>query len=154
MVKPTIASVKETAIFLVTYTLVGFIGFGANLGMFSLLLKADVYLSFATGIAFLFGGQVAFVCHDNITFGRRVVTLPRWQDRWKQMMFGQGLGFMTNWTIANSLILIGEGSDTRTVYLAATFSGALVTCGWANYKSHKKEPDTSPATTTDEHALE
>lgn len=153
MVKPTIASIKETVIFLVTYSLVGLIGFGANLGMFTLLLKADVYLSFATGLAFLFGGQVAFVCHDNITFGRRVVTLPRWQDRWKQMMVGQMFGFMTNYAVANSLILI-ETTSTEIVYLAATVSGATVTCAWANYRSHKKEPDTDPAEPASGHALE
>ncbi len=153
MVKPTIAKIRETVTFLATYSLVGLIGFGANLGMFTLLLEAGVYLSFATGIAFLFGGQVAFVCHDNITFGRRVVTLPRWQDRWKQMMLGQVFGFMTNYGVANSLILFETGS-TSTVYLAATVSGAMVTCGWANYKSHKREPDNDPAEPAREHTLE
>lgn len=152
MVKPTIAKIRETVIFLTTYSLVGLIGFGANLGMFTLLLEAGVYLSFATGIAFLFGGQVAFVCHDNITFGRRVVTLPRWQDRWKQMMLGQMFGFMTNYGVANSLILF-ETDSIRTVYLAATVSGAMVTCGWANYRSHKKESNTDPAEPASGHAL-
>jgi putative flippase GtrA len=153
MVRPTGANIKETVIFLTTYSLVGLIGFGANLGMFALLLSTGVYLSFATGLAFLFGGQVAFVCHDNITFGRRVVTLPRWQDRWKQMMLGQMFGFMTNYAVANSLILIERGS-TSTVYLAATVCGASVTCAWANYRSHKKEPNTDPAESAEEHALE
>lgn len=151
MVKQTIASIKETIVFLATYSLVGLFGLGANLGAFTLLLKGDVPLSFATGVAFLVGGQVAFVSHDNITFGRRVVTLPRWQQRWKEMMFGQGLGFLTNYAIANSLIFMGSGG-TKTVYLAATLSGAIVTCGWANYRSHKKEPNINPAEHAHKHA--
>jgi putative flippase GtrA len=153
VVKPTIAGLKETAIFLLTYSLVGLIGLGANIGTFTLLLRADVYLSFATGISFLVGGQVAFISHDQITFGRRVVTLPRWQDRWKQMMLGQMLGFLANYLVANSLIL-AEIENTKMVYMAATFSGAVVTSSWANYRSHKKEPNNDPAVSADEHALE
>lgn len=146
-------SVRETFIFLVTYCLVGLIGFGANVLSFSALHRLGMPLSFATGIAFLIGGQVAFVSHDRVTFGRRVVDLDRWQQRWRRLVTGQLVGFLVNWAMANTLILVG-GIDTWKIYLAATCSGATVTCLWANYYSHKKGPNIGPAQSPDEHTQE
>lgn len=150
MLNRTTARLKESVVFLMTYSLVGVIGFTANAVSFALLLKGGVAVTFGTGIAFLIGGQVAFVCHDRFTFGNRVVDLDRWQQRWRRMMAGQMFGFLVNWTVANSLVQAG-GIATWLVYLAATVCGAIVTCCWANYYSHKKGSNPDPAEYAQEH---
>lgn len=149
--KVTFMKTWKLFVFVVTYSFVGLFGLGANVGSFLALQKLGVPLNFATGIAFLIGGQVSFVAHDRITFGDTIVKLKRWQQRWRRMVTGQLVGFLVNWAVANTLILIG-GIDTWKVYLAATLSGAIVTIIWAKYYSHGQDPNEGPAESRDESA--
>jgi putative flippase GtrA len=150
--------IKETIVFLVTYSLVGLIGFGANLGAFSVMLRNDIPVGVATGTAFLIGGQVSFVAHDRITFGRVDLHLEHWWQRWWRMMGGQAAGFTVNGAVANGLLLADRISSfsvaTQYVYIAATASGAIVTCCAAKFYSHKEGSDESPAEAPDEHTQE
>jgi putative flippase GtrA len=149
--KVTLAKMWKLFVFAITYSFVGLFGLAANVGSFMALQKLGVPLNFATGIAFLIGGQVSFVAHDRITFGNTIVKLKRWQQRWRRLITGQLVGFLVNWAVANTLILIG-GIDTWKIYLAATLCGAIVTITWAKYYSHKQEPDDGPAEPRDESA--
>lgn len=148
---------KETIVFLMTYSFIGgTFGLGANVAAFAIMMKNDVPVGVATGTAFLIGGQVSFIAHDRITFGRVDLHLEHWWQRWWRMMGGQAAGFMVNGTVANGLLLLDNASSfnvgTQYVYVAATASGALVTCCAAKFYSHKEGPDNGPAESSDESA--
>jgi len=147
------AKVKEESIFLVTYSLVGIVfGFGTNYLVYTIMISKDVPAMMAISTAFLVGGQASFFAHDNITFGRVELELEHWWQRWWRMMTGQWGGLAMNVSVTNGLLFIDwltpATISTQTIYLAATFGGAVVTICAAKFISHKpgssKSPDDSP----------
>lgn len=140
--KITWAKFKENVTFLVTYSLVGIVfGFGTNYLVFTIMIRNDIPVGVAITTPFLVGGQASFFAHDSITFGRVVLELERWWQRWWRMMTGQWGGLAVNVSVTNALLFIDSLTaatiNTLTVYLAATFGGAVVTMCAAKFISHK-----------------
>lgn len=133
---------KETARRMVRYALVALIPVSVNAGTFLALLLSGVTVEFATGLAFLVGGQVAFWSHDRLSFGDRYETTEGWPRRWRWLMIGQLLGFLLNWLVANSLAQI-DNIYVWVIYVGATAGGSLVTFSWANLVSHKESTTTT-----------
>lgn len=117
------------------YLVVGLIPFTANLGTFQLLSLAGISVGFATSLAFLVGGQVAFWSHDRISFGDRYTELLGWPRRWRRFMPGQLAGFGLNWSTANLLAEFSELSGII-IWALATVAGITATFSWTNWFSH------------------
>lgn len=110
-------------------------------------------IDIATCLSFLIGGQVAFWCHDRLTFSDRHVSLAGWQRRWKKFMPGQAVGIGLNFSTGFVIATFAADTSRSATWIICTVMGVIGTFLWTNLYSHAALP-ADPATDEREESLE
>ncbi len=119
------AALRERGI---RYMAMGSLAFCVNFLTFSLLsFRLGVPAHYASPLAYLVGGQAAYLLHSNVSFHDR-------HGHWRLFMTGNLASLGINWAVAAMISM--TGAHDLVVYFGAIALSSLASFSWNNFVSH------------------